>query len=174
MAKISFTKLGLAKTREPVKLQWGENEIEVAQYLPAEKKIDIISTIINSTVDENNYFNECRFSIIAALELVYAYTNINFTEKQKEDFLTTYDKLKASGLYDKVLYNIPLSETNEIVPVAHSIIESIYKYKNSALGILENISSDYSNLDFDAEELQKKMADPNAIATLKEVLEKMG
>lgn len=174
MAKVSFTKLGLTKTKEPIKLQWEDSEIEITQYLPVEKKIDLISNIINSTVDENNYLNECRFNIIAALELVYAYTNINFTEKQKEDVLTTYDKIKASGLYDKVFYSIPLSETNEIIPIAHEILVNIYKHKNSVLGILEGISSDYSNLNFDAEELQKKMTDPDAIATLKEVLEKMG
>jgi hypothetical protein len=34
------------------------------------------------------------------------------------------------------------------------VLKSFYKYKNSALGILEAISSDYSDLSLDATDIQ--------------------
>ena len=42
------------------------------------------------------------------------------------------------------------------------------------MGILENISADYSNLNLDATEIQNKLADPNNMALLKDVLAKLG
>ena len=42
------------------------------------------------------------------------------------------------------------------------------------MGILENISADYSNLNLDATEIQSKLADPNNMALLRDVLSKLG
>ena len=48
------------------------------------------------------------------------------------------------------------------------------KAKVSVLGILEAVSKDYSNLDFDATQIQKKMADPENLKLVKDVLTKLG
>ena len=42
------------------------------------------------------------------------------------------------------------------------------------MGILENISADYSSLDLEASKIQQKLADPNNMAFLKNVLTKLG
>ena len=42
------------------------------------------------------------------------------------------------------------------------------------MGILDTISADYSNLDLDATKIQKKLADPNALALLKDVMANLG
>ena len=75
---------------------------------------------------------------------------------------------------DKIIEAIPDSEYNFIKSTAQDIIEGIYKYKNSAMGIMENIANDYSDLDFDATEIQKKIGDPNNMELLKAVLSKLG
>ena len=53
-------------------------------------------------------------------------------------------------------------------------MEAIYKYQNSALGILDTISADYSSLNFDATEIQKKIADPNNLELVRNILTKLG
>ena len=53
-------------------------------------------------------------------------------------------------------------------------VNSIYTYKNSAMGVIENLSADYSSLDFDAAEIQKKLGDGENVEFLKEVLTKLG
>jgi hypothetical protein len=103
-------------------------------------------------LDDNPYYNPARIKIFVRLEIILAYTNINITEKQKGDIYKLYDML-AGEFGDKVLEAIPVTEYNFIKDTTWTIIESIYKYKNSAMGIMESIGSDYSALDFDATEL---------------------
>ena len=42
------------------------------------------------------------------------------------------------------------------------------------MGILEIVSQDYSNLDLDAQKIQKEIADPENMELLKNVLTKLG
>ena len=42
MAKLAFSKLGLKLQEEVKTLEWGEQVIEIKQYLPLEKKLEII------------------------------------------------------------------------------------------------------------------------------------
>ena len=54
---------------------------EVKRFLPVEEKLDLISKIINYSVDENNYYNPCRIDIFKKILIVEAYTNISITDK---------------------------------------------------------------------------------------------
>ncbi|MBR2247148.1 MAG: hypothetical protein IJ880_09020 [Bacilli bacterium] len=54
------------------------------------------------------------------------------------------------------------------------MIDEVYKYKNSALGILQAVSQDYSNLDLDADKIKEKIANKENVEFLKEVMDKMG
>ena len=108
------------------------------------------------------------------LEILYAYTNINFTDKQKEDPAKLYDLVAGSGLATAVLAAIPEEEYNTISIGVYRTIESVYAYRHSALGILESISTDYSNLNFDASEIQSKLADPENLELLKSIMTKLG
>jgi hypothetical protein len=42
------------------------------------------------------------------------------------------------------------------------------------MGILDIISTDYKNLDLDATEIQKKLADPDNLGLVKDILSKLG
>ena len=174
MAKIAFTKLGLIKNDKKEFLKWGDQTIEVKQYLPFGEKIKVIENIVNKSIDDNNFSNPCRFELHQYLEVFFAYTNINFTEKQKEDEYKLYDLLVGSGLMNQVIELIPEEEINFIFRCAYHLVERIYEYGNSAKGIMEAITKDYSNLDLDAEELQKKIGDPENLAFLREVMDKLG
>ena len=173
MAKIALTKLGLKPSTEIKTIEWNGQNIEVKQYLPIETKLDLISNIANKSLDENPYYNPARIKIFTRLEIILAYANINTTDKQREDIFKLYDMF-AGELGDKVIEAIPVSEYNFIKSTVYDIIEGIYKYKNSAMGIMENIVSDYSALDFNATEIQQKIADPNNLELLKTILSKLG
>ena len=124
-------------------------------------------------MDDNPYYNPARIKIFIRLEIILAYANINTTDKQREDIFKLYDMF-AGELGDKILEAIPAEEYNFITQTTWQIIEGIYRYKNSAMGIMESIASDYSNLDFDATEIQKKIGDPNNMELLKQILSKLG
>lgn len=173
--KVGLTKLGLKKNTNVVTLDWNNQIIEIKEYLPIQEKLDLIGRIINQSLDDNNFANPARLQIFLTLEVMYAYTNINFTDKQKEDFLGLYDLLVSSGLWDtigKKLYEI--GELAIISQTTNEVIDEVYKYKNSALGILQAISQDYSNLDLDADKIKDKIANKENVEFLKEVMDKMG
>ena len=174
MAKVSFAKLDLAKNQEVKKVEWGEYTIEVKQYLPINEKLNLISNVINAAHDENNYSNPVKVDVYTALEIMYAYTNINFTEKQKEDVTKLYDLIVSSGLYAKVLEAIPGSEHCNLLNAIKKSIDAIYTYQNSIMGILDTITSDYSGLSLEAAEIQKKLAEGNGVEFLKEVMAQLG
>lgn len=176
MAKLSYSKLALNKINqiEPKIIEFNGQNIEIIQYLPIEKKLDLISNIINKSIDNNNYYNPCRIDIFMTMEIIFTYTNLTFTEKQKEDICKLYDYFTASGLAKLIITELPDGEYNFIHDSVVKTIKNIYKYKNSAMGILESISSDYSQLNLDATEIQEKIADPDNMALLKGVLTKLG
>lgn len=175
MAKVSFSKLGLTKNQEVKILNWNEQNIEIRQYLPISEKLELISNVINFAHDGNaNFANPVQVEVFTSLELLYAYTNINFTDKQKEDPAKLFDLVKSSSLLDSVIMMIPANEYNDLVTGVQSSITAVYAYQNSVMGVLDNISTDYSNLNLDATEIQKALSDPNNMALLKNVLTKLG
>ncbi len=175
MAKVAFTKLGLSKNQEVKNLNWNEQNIEVKQYLPISEMLDVVASIVNRAHDgDSNFSNPIKVDIYTVLEILFNYTNINFTDKQKEDVLKLYDLIIGSGLYDEVIKLIPEEEYNRLVAAIDKTITSVYAYQNSVMGILDNISQDYSNLSLDAADIQSKLADPQNMEFLKSVITKLG
>ena len=174
MAKVSLTKLGLKVNQEIKTIIFNEQTIEVKQYLPVNDKLELIGNVINSAHDDNNFSNPVKVSIFTALEVLYAYTNINFTEKQKEDPAKLYDLAVSSGLIDMVLDVIPEDEYEEVVCGIEDSIDAIYTYRNSVMGILDNIVKDYDGMNLDATNIYNKLADPENMDLIKQVLTKLG
>lgn len=174
MAKVSLTKLGLKINQDIKTIKFNEQTIEVKQYLPVNDKLELISNVINASHDENNFSNPVKVSVFTTLEIMYSYTNINFTDKQKEDPTKLYDMLISSGLVAVVINAIPEAEYHEVLCGVSDSIDAVYTYQNSIMGILDNISTDYSNLNLNASEIHKNLADPNNMALLKQILTQLG
>ena len=175
MAKIAFTKLGLKANQEVRVIEWNEQKIEVKQYLPINQKLELISNVINLSHDgQNNYSNPVRVDVYTALEVIDAYTNINFTEKQREDPTKIYDLFHGNGLLTAIIEAIPEAEYVSVINGIYRSIDAIYTYHNSVLGILEAVSTDYENIDLDLTKIQDAIKDPNSIGLLRNVLDKLG
>ena len=174
MPKVAFTKLGLKPNNEIQYIDFNEQTIEVKQYLPVEEKLELITNVLELSHDSNNFSNPVKVSVYTTLEVIEKYTNVNFTEKQKENPTKLYDLLVGNGFAAAVIKAIPEPEYDEILTGIKQTIKSVYKYQNSVLGILDTISQDYSNLNLDATEIQKKLADPNNMELLKGIMTKLG
>lgn len=174
MAKIPFSKLGIKPQTEIATVQWGESTIEVIKYLPMTLKATVVSNIINLSIDDNGYYNPLKVKLNLVLEIMYAYTNLSFTAKMKEEPLKLYDLVTSSGLYDKIVECIPEAERKEIEDMVWHTISNLYAYKNSVMGVLETVQENYSGLALDAEDISSKLQDPQSLELLKTVLEKMG
>lgn len=173
MAKLPFSKLGLKVDNEVTIIEYNEQNIEVRHYLPFMTKVEMISKIINSSVDDNNFYNPMRVKLYMYLETVSYYTNLTFTPKQLEDPFKIYDLLESSGLFTKIIEAIG-DEWQEIQENTWAVIKNIYEYKNSAMGILEMVTDDYSGLNLDAQNIQNALSDPQNLTLLKDVMTKLG
>ena len=61
--KVTFTKLGLKKKEEVKSFNWGDNIIEVKQYLPINDKINIIENVLRNSADNNNFANPMKVDL---------------------------------------------------------------------------------------------------------------
>ena len=174
MSRVPFTKLGLKKIEDTKTISICDQDVEVKQYLPINDKINIITNVIENSADDNNFANPVKVEVFANLEIIYAYTNISFTDKQKEDPTKLYDLLEENGVIAEVIAAIPENEYSLLLGWIDETIEAFYTYRNSVMGIMEQISADYSNLSLDATEIQQKLADPQNLELLKSVMTKLG
>lgn len=174
MAKVPFTKLGLTKQNEVNNFQWKDQTVEVKTYIPIQEKLDLIAAVINQSQDNNNFMNPVKVEAFLQLEFIFRCTNVNFTDKQKEDITKLYDLLKSNGFIDKVIDFFGRDNYIELKQDVLDSCDNVYKYRNSVYGILDAISKDYSELDLDASKIAAEIGDPNSLQLIKEVLSKMG
>lgn len=174
MSRVPFSKLNLKKIDKVQVVTINDLEVEVKQYLPVAEKLELIANVLNNSADDNNFANPVKTYVLSHLEIIYAYTNLSFTDKQKEDPAKLYDILETNGIIDSIILAIPPSEYDNLIEDITSTIDAYYKYKNSALGILEAATTDYKNLDLEASDIQKKIADPDNLTLLKDVITKLG
>ena len=171
MAKVPFSKLKCKVNEEIKTISFNDEIIEVKQYLPVQDKLSLIGRVIELAHDQDhNYSNPVKADVFRDLEIVFNYTNISFTEKQKEDIPKLYDQLTSSGLMEIIMEAIPEEERNGIDIGIYDSIESVYKYQNSVLGVLDTIKSDYSNMKLDIDNLNNTITDPEALAFVKSML----
>ena len=171
--KVGLTKLNLKKNTNIIQVEWNDQKIEVKEYLPMEEKLNLIGRIVSYAIDENNFVNPVRLQIFETLEIMYEYTNINFTEKQKEDFLGLYDLIVSSGLW-RSIQEVITNEYYEIHDSAKAVVDEIYKFRDSLLGILQAVNEDYKNLDLDATALKDKIGNPENLKLLRTVIDELG
>lgn len=171
MAKIGFNKLSCKFNNSIKTIDFNGENIEIKQYLPVQEKLALISKVIMASHEQDqNHANPVKVKIYTDLEVLFAYTNISFTEKQKEDTPKLYDLVFSSGLIDAVICAIPEAEYKYLLCGVNESIEAIYKYQNSVLGIMDALQNNYSNLALDAEQLQRGMEQVTEMPIIQELI----
>ena len=165
--KVSFTNLKMKVNPSFKEISINPNvTIEVAQYLPIEDKNDLI-TIALQNAEENGYYNLVKLDMYVDLYIVYMYTNLNFTEKQKEDEAKLYDILASNGIIEAVKNAMNESELSELSFYVTQTMDMKLKYKNTIASVLNGFINE---LPKNAEEAQNIIAQFNP-EQFKQVLE---
>ena len=174
MAKVSFTKLNKIKSLEPIDIKIGEETISVVQYLPLEKKLAIMQNIIEQAGNnEEGFYNIVKLTVFYTIEMLRAYTNISFTEKQLEEPQKLYDIIVLNNIWNEVKKAIPQSELTDIWENTCALAREITDYNHSALGILNLLSNDYDNLSLDTTDMANKLSNVDNLKMLREILTKL-
>ena len=130
MAKVSFSKLGLTKNTDIKNFEYNGQNIEVKQYLPINDKASLVASILNYTLNngENRFPNPLQIEVFTMLLLIEKYTNITFTDKQKEDPAKLFDLITSSNLWDLILNNLNANDYGMLLKYIRESISSYYEY----------------------------------------------
>lgn len=177
MAKVSFSKLGLNKEKiqEIVTFIFNDQNIEIKQYLSMHEKMLMINEIINyiATTTPQSFKNPLGLELITNLKIIEYYTNINFTDKQKEDLEKLYDLMESNKLFSAIIEAIPAEEYSLLINLIEESVEAFGSYKSSLVGMLENIKYDYSNAESDLINIQNQIKDPESLSFVHDLLTKL-
>ena len=174
MAKIAFTKLALTRNSKIEILEWNNQKIEVKQYLPIEEKLDLISRIMSFSIDDNAFYNPCRLDIFELIQIILTYTNINLTQKQNEDISKLYDLFVSSGFANAVKQLIPDEEITYIHTAIDATIKEIYRYRDSVMGIMEQVTTDQRITEDRLNEVIEQIKNSEEIKDLKKMTTQLG
>lgn len=141
MEKVSYSNLKLKVESETKSFDYKGQNIEVLQYLPIKNKYDLVMITLQKSLEEGIY-NPIKIDIYFHLGLVYLYSNLNITEKQKEDEFKLYDVLSSNEILVKILELIPDSEYKILYSYIEELKENILNYKYTAAATIQSIIQD--------------------------------
>lgn len=141
MSKITYSSLKLKLNNEIKEIDFNGNKIEVKQFLPIQDQIDLIDITLQKSKEENLY-NPLKVNMYFHLNLIYLYTNLSFTDKQREDEEKIYDILDSNGLIDEVVKAISERQYVDLLNKTAEKIENELKYNTTAASILAKFIDD--------------------------------
>lgn len=149
MTKVTYASLKLKTNNEIKTFDFNGNKIEVLQYLPIEDKYSLLNISLEQSKD-GEIFNPLKEDMYFHLNLVFMYSNLSFTEKQKEDYPKLYDTLQSSGLLGLILENIPEEEYSLLFSYLKELENNYIEYKSTissfATQLLNEIPNQIENL----------------------------
>ena len=138
MAKVTYTSLKLKTNTDVKTFDFNGKTIEVLQYLPIEDKYDLVNITLQEA-KEHGVYHPVKLDALFHLNLVYMYTNLTFTDKQRENGMELYDALQSSGLIDLVVSAINENEYNTLIEYLEVLQSDYLAYNNSFNGIVQNL-----------------------------------
>lgn len=141
MAKVSYTKLNLKTNSEVKTFTFNEQTVEVLKYLSVADKNDLVEIVLQEA-EQDGIYNEVMIDMYFHLYLVYLYTNISFTEKQRENEYKLYDAMITSGFMKSFLETIEHSEYTELLDLVERTKEYRLKYTTTAASVIKSLIED--------------------------------
>jgi hypothetical protein len=141
MAKVSYANLKLKPNTSVSSFEFCGQQVEVLNYLPIEDKYDFVMITLQKAEDEGIY-NPLLLDLYFHLHLVYMYTNLSFTDKQKENELKIYDTLVSNGFFEKFYEVFNQDEYNDLMTYIEELQEMFLYYRNTAGAVIQSIIQD--------------------------------
>ena len=137
MAKVTYSSLKIKPFEKTVEISIGGKTIEIKQYLPISEKESLIDSVLQKSVVRGIY-NPLEVEMYFNLNIIYLYTNISFSESQRNDERKLYDTFESNGYIDQIVQAIPDEEYNYLWKMTQESVENWFKYNLSAAGIFRD------------------------------------
>ena len=128
---MEFNKLNLKKIDKEVNIVINNEKIAIKQYLPISNKIDLVQIALQQSLEDGVY-NEGLLTAYFHTYLVMFYTDLEFTDEEKQDILSIYDILETNGIIEKVCNAIPKVEFDDLVDLLNGQQKNNIEFKQSA------------------------------------------
>ena len=135
---MKYQELNLKKGIPTVKL---ENGIQVKKYIPTPDKIDLIQIALQKS-EEDGIYNEVKLECYFHLNIIYLYTDIEFSAEDREDEMELYDILDRNDIIDQVIAAIGEDEYIDLRDKLIRTQRDNMKYRNTAAAVLTRIVQD--------------------------------
>lgn len=139
--KVSYANMKLKTNTSINTFDFCGQKIEVLKYLPAQDKYDLLMVTFQKSL-EGNIYNEFKLNLYFELNLVYMYTNISFTDKQREDEFKLYDTLKSNGFFELFYSAMEETEYNDLFKQITDMKQTLEKGRGSVAGVIANLIED--------------------------------
>ena len=174
MAKVSLNKITPIKKVDDITIDINGEKVIIKQYLSVDEKVALVERVLNASIDETNYFSNAKLKVYSKIEILQAYTNINFTDKQLEEITKLYDLLEINNIFDTVINNIPVKEYENIINMINDDADRLSKHLNSFVGMVKTIQQDYDATQLNVDKLMQTLGDKESVGLVKDILENIG
>lgn len=144
------------------------DSVNIKQYLPIRDKSDIITIVLENS-KENGVYNPVLIDMYFHVYLVFSYSDIPFSDEEKEQVEQIYDLLCSNGYMDAIIKAIPETEYQYLYNALNELKNDKLQYGSTFISALSWIMDALPNMVSTAEEILQT-ADFDKMETLRDVL----
>ena len=175
---VSLNKLGELKEGEIKYLQIGDACIEVHTSLPYREIVNGVQTTIALILDDRPYISEPIKQIVNDIFLLRAYTNLDFSFFEEIGFEPSkiydiYGLLIQEDVINKVKNLIDQKQLDFWNKSLDSTLKGIINYKNSAMGIINNITEKQISSENSMKNIMQTLKDSENAEAIQNILKLM-
>lgn len=144
MSSINFDDLQLQVNQDSKIIKIVDKEIAVKNYLSIDDKVTLVQLVLQQATD-NDIYNSLLLEAYFNLYLVFFYTNLEFTDEQKENALDTYDLLESNGVIDLVINAIDKEEYEDLYNALLEQRDLNIKYQTSVTYSVSHLINSFND-----------------------------
>lgn len=120
-----------------------KTEIQVLQYLPMQDKIDLIEVALQKAEEHNgSIYNEMKLEVYFNLNIIYMYTNLEFSEEDRADEMALYDELQSNDVIASVINAMDEDEYDSLLHYLNVMKNKNSCYNMSAVALIRAFIQD--------------------------------
>ncbi len=128
---MEFSKLNIKMPNVTKTIKINDIEIKVKQYLPIEDKINLVQIALQQSLQDGVYIDGLLTAYFH-MYLVMFYTDIEFTDEEKQDILTLFNIFDSTQVLNAIIGAIPEKELNDVVEMLNNQQKINVTYKQSS------------------------------------------
>lgn len=149
MDKIKLSAMGLYPKIDPIYIEVGATSVEVMPYIPYEQMLDMIQWCIDYIINDRPFLSAPLKHIMKNFAILKFYTNFDFsfleTYHEMSEIYAEYDFIQRFDLMSKVIPLLDAIQMKFFDETLDQTLESIMKYRNSAVGIVDALAENAKN-----------------------------